>query len=101
MNKKNMPGKLLVKQKEKSFVINMNDIVYLKSKNNYTKILLTNNVILLATSENPKYRLGLNEILKGTVPLFRIDFGCINNHTEHTNAPYFSVVTPELDLKYL
>lgn len=58
-------------------------------------------VLILVTSENPKYLFGLNEILNGTVPLFRIDSGCINNPAEHTSAPYFSVVTPELDLKYL
>lgn len=59
------------------------------------------NVIILVTSENPKYLFGLNETLKSTVSLFRIDSGCINNPAEHTNAPYFSVVTPELELKYL
>ena len=49
MNKKNMPNKLLVKQKQKSFIINMNDIVYLKSQNNLTIILLTNNTELTYT----------------------------------------------------
>jgi two-component system LytT family response regulator len=49
MNTETPSGKLLVKQKEKSFIINMNDIVYLKSQNNYTKILLTNNTELTYT----------------------------------------------------
>jgi len=64
-------------------------------------VSIKHHVIILVTSENPKYLFGLNEILNGTVPLFRIDSGCINNPAEHTSAPYFSVVTPELDLKYL
>jgi hypothetical protein len=68
---------------------------------NSLPVNIKQNVIILVTSENPKYLFGLNEILRSTVSLFRIDSGCINNPAEHTAAPYFSVVTPELDLKYL
>lgn len=64
-------------------------------------VSIKHHVIILVTSENPKYLFGLNETLKSTVSLFRIDSGCINNPAEDTKAPYFSVVTPELGLKYL
>lgn len=64
-------------------------------------VSIKQNTIILVTSENPKYLFGLNETLKGTVSLFRIDSGCINTPAEHTNIPYFSIVTPELGLKYL
>jgi len=67
---------------------------------NNLPVNIKQNMIILVTSENPKYLFGLNATLKSTVSLFRIDFGCINNLAENTDAPYFSVVTPELDLKY-
>ena len=88
-------------------IFRMNDRTCESCINEFIEIInslpanIKQHVFILVTSENPKYLFGLNETLKGTVPLFRIDFGCINNPAEHTNAPYFSVVTPELDLKYL
>lgn len=88
-------------------IFRMNDLTCESCINEFIEIInslpanIKQHVFILVTSENPKYLFGLNETLKGTVPLFRIDFGCINNPAEHTNAPYFSVVTPELDLKYL
>lgn len=88
-------------------IFRMNDLTCESCINEFIEIIyglpvnIKQNTIILVTSENPKYLLGLNETLKGTVSVFRIDLGCINNPAERANVPYFSIVTPELGLKYL
>jgi len=87
-------------------IFRMNDRTCESCINEFIEIInglpvnIKQNVIILVTSENPKYLFGLNETLKGTVSIYRIDSGCINNPAERTNAPYFSIVTPELGLTY-